>query len=82
MNKVLIKFLGSGDAFGSGGRLQTCIFVQSGDTGFLLDYQTLLDHRSDLSCKRIIVTHMSQDMLDRLDNLELEYAEDGKIIEL
>jgi ribonuclease BN (tRNA processing enzyme) len=47
-----------------------------------LNYQTLLDHRSDLSCKRIIVTHMSQDMLDRLDSLELEYAEDGKIIEL
>jgi ribonuclease BN (tRNA processing enzyme) len=47
-----------------------------------LNYQTLLDHRSDLNCKRIVVTHMSQDMLDRLNSLELAYAEDGKIIEL
>jgi phosphoribosyl 1,2-cyclic phosphodiesterase len=45
-----------------------------------LSYQTLMDHRSDLSCKRIIVTHMNQDMLDRLNSLELEYAEDGKVI--
>ncbi len=47
-----------------------------------LNYQTLIDHRSDLNCKRIIATHMSQDMLDRLNSIGLEYAEDGKIIEL
>lgn len=32
-----IKFLGSGDAFGSGGRLQTCIQVVSKDKTVLLD---------------------------------------------
>ena len=37
MKKVQIKFLGSGDAFGSGGRFQTCILIESDDTGFLLD---------------------------------------------
>ena len=47
-----------------------------------LNYQTLIDHRSDLNCKRIIATHMSQDMLDRLNSIGLEYAEDGKIIGL
>ena len=47
-----------------------------------LNYQTLIHHRRDLKCKRIIVTHMSQDMLDRLNSLELEYAEDGKVIVL
>ena len=46
-----------------------------------LNYQTLIDHRSDLNCKKIIVTHMSEDMLDRLNSIGLEYAEDGKIIE-
>ena len=45
-----------------------------------LNYQTLIEHHRDLRCKRIIVTHMSQDMLDRLNSLELEYAEDGKVI--
>ena len=47
-----------------------------------LNYQTLMNYRNDLNCQRIIATHMSQDMLDRLNSLELEYAEDGKIIEL
>ncbi|MEW6265551.1 MAG: MBL fold metallo-hydrolase [Thermodesulfobacteriota bacterium] len=32
-----LQFLGSGDAFGSGGRLNTCLFVESGSTRFLLD---------------------------------------------
>lgn len=45
------------------------------------NYQTLIDHRSDLNCKKIIVTHRSEDMLDRLNSIGLEYAEDGKIIE-
>ncbi|KYZ76047.1 MBL fold metallo-hydrolase [Anaerosporomusa subterranea] len=32
-----IKFLGSGDAFGSGGRLQTCILISTEDKKILLD---------------------------------------------
>ncbi len=43
-----------------------------------LNYRTLLDRRQELQCKRIILTHMSDDMLGRLDSLEFEYAEDGK----
>ena len=43
-----------------------------------LDYQTLLAHRAELGCKRLIITHLSHDLLQRIDSLELEYAEDGK----
>jgi ribonuclease BN (tRNA processing enzyme) len=32
-----VKFLGSGDAFGSGGRLNTCFLVNRGDASFLID---------------------------------------------
>jgi len=32
-----VKFLGSGDAFGSGGRLQTCIMIESGQKKILVD---------------------------------------------
>ncbi len=32
-----LTITGSGDAFGSGGRLNTCFHVQSGETGFLID---------------------------------------------
>ena len=34
---MLVKFLGSGDAFGSGGRLNTCFFVNRGNSSFLID---------------------------------------------
>jgi ribonuclease BN (tRNA processing enzyme) len=34
---VRIKFLGSGDAFGSGGRFNTCMLVESTASRFLLD---------------------------------------------
>ena len=37
LDPVTVRFLGSGDAFGSGGRLQTCINVRSGDANLLLD---------------------------------------------
>lgn len=32
-----VQFLGSGDAFGSGGRLNTCFLVKRGDDSFLID---------------------------------------------
>ncbi|MEL7567903.1 MAG: MBL fold metallo-hydrolase [Dehalobacterium sp.] len=34
---MLIKFLGAGDAFGSGGRLQPCILGKTEKTSFILD---------------------------------------------
>ena len=43
-----------------------------------LDYKTILDHRSQLGCRKIILTHMNQDMLSRRGDLELECAEDGQ----
>ena len=47
-----------------------------------LDYRTLLDQRERLGCRRLVLTHMSEDMLRRVKDLEVEYAEDGRIIEL
>lgn len=43
-----------------------------------LDYKTLLLHRPELNCKRLMMTHMSDDLLNRIPNLEVEWAEDGK----
>lgn len=42
-----------------------------------LDYRTLLAHRDELDCKRMILTHMGPDMLNALDDLEVETAHDG-----
>jgi len=37
MGEVRVKFLGSGDAFGHGGRLQACILLEAGGRRVLLD---------------------------------------------
>jgi ribonuclease BN (tRNA processing enzyme) len=43
-----------------------------------LDLTTLLQHRARLECRRLVVTHMGEDMLARIDGLGVEAAEDGK----
>ena len=44
---------------------------------FHLDYATLARHRSELGCKRLIVTHMGPDMLACVAELPVEAAHDG-----
>jgi len=46
-------------------------------TKYHLDYQTLWEHRSELRCKRLLLTHMNEDCLARLDEVEIEHVEDG-----
>jgi ribonuclease BN (tRNA processing enzyme) len=43
-----------------------------------LDFCTLRDRLPDIRPRRLILTHMSADMLARLSEVETEYAEDGK----
>lgn len=45
-----------------------------------LDYRTLWAHRDELDCDRLVITHMSEDMLSRLPEIELEPAADGERI--
>jgi ribonuclease BN (tRNA processing enzyme) len=47
-----------------------------------LDYRTLMAHRSRLRCRRLILTHMSQDMLERGDGLGVELAQDLRVVTL
>ena len=47
-----------------------------------LDYRAILDRLPRLGCRRIILTHMSQDLLSRLGEVKLDWAEDGKRIVL
>ncbi len=42
-----------------------------------INYRTLMAHRSELGCKRLILTHMGDDVLRRLREVEVETAEDG-----
>jgi len=45
-----------------------------------LSYQTLMEQRQKLDCRRLVLYHMSGDMLQRLPGLKVEWAEDGKKI--
>lgn len=47
-----------------------------------LDFQTLQDKRGQLDCRRLILTHMSQQMLDRVGGLGVEAARDGLAVEV
>lgn len=47
-----------------------------------LDYRTLAEHRGRLTCRRLLLTHMSEEMLARRGELDVETAEDGRVVEL
>jgi ribonuclease BN (tRNA processing enzyme) len=47
---------------------------------FHLDYGTIAQQLPRLDCRRVVLTHMSQDMLSRLDDVVLECAVDGLTI--
>lgn len=47
-----------------------------------LDYRTLMAHRDQLNCKRLILTHMGPDMLARAGTLDAECAHDGLTLEV
>lgn len=49
---------------------------------FHLDLETLRAHLHELRPKRLILTHMSADMLARVNELDIECAEDGKTVSL
>jgi phosphoribosyl 1,2-cyclic phosphodiesterase len=47
-----------------------------------LDYPDLRAHKDDFGAKRIILTHMSREMLAHVQEVPEECAEDGLVVEL
>lgn len=47
-----------------------------------LDLKTLERHLPEIRTRRLILTHMSDDMLARLDQIDYETASDGMLVEL
>lgn len=45
-------------------------------------YSKIMEHVSQLTCKRLILTHLSEDMLSRVSEIEHETTEDGKTVVL
>lgn len=69
---VLVELAKDADLF-----ICQCNFYEKVSNGHL-DYKTLQLHLPELSCKRIWLTHFDVEMLEHLDQIELEYAQDGK----
>jgi ribonuclease BN (tRNA processing enzyme) len=47
-----------------------------------LNYRTLLDKRDRLRCGRLVINHLSEEMIARVGELDVEAAEDGLVIEV
>lgn len=47
-----------------------------------LNYRTLSEKRSQLRCRRLVVNHLGVSMLARVDELDVETAEDGMVVEV
>ena len=46
---------------------------------FHLSYGELLEHRGELGCRRIVLTHMTQEVIVAAD-VEMERASDGLVV--
>ena len=58
-----------------------CMFFESSSDTHL-DYPRIMENRDRFGAKRIILTHLGQEVLDRRDEIGLEMAYDGLVIEL
>jgi ribonuclease BN (tRNA processing enzyme) len=47
-----------------------------------ISYRTLMAHRDEIDCKRIVLTHLGAETLARIGELELEHAVDGTTFEI
>jgi ribonuclease BN (tRNA processing enzyme) len=57
-------------------------YVYEGDVPLHNSYARIVENLSRLSCKRVVVTHMSEAMLARLPDIALEHSDDGKTVVL
>jgi hypothetical protein len=71
-----VRFAGLGDAFGSGGRWQTCIHLAAEGQVLLVDCGA---PPLALRVERVVLTHMPAAMLAKA---ELPAAYDGMVIDL
>lgn len=47
-----------------------------------MSYREIQQNLSRLECKRLILTHLGKEMLSRSDEIEVQLAEDGMVIEI
>lgn len=57
-------------------------YFQDKKVKFHLDLATVLEHLDEIRPKRLVLTHLSPDMLDRRAEVDWEIAEDGMVLSI
>ncbi|MCU0584432.1 MAG: MBL fold metallo-hydrolase [Syntrophales bacterium] len=70
----------SGDTEWTDALAEACNFEKK--IPFHLDYRTLMEMSAGLGIGRIVITHMSMDMLEKVGQAECDVADDGKVFEM
>jgi ribonuclease BN (tRNA processing enzyme) len=55
-------------------------YYRSKRVPYHLRHDDLVEHRAELASRRIVLTHMSDDVLDHLDEIAFETARDGMVL--
>lgn len=59
---------------------ECCYFETRVD--FHLDYPRIAENRARFACDRMVLTHIGQEVLERLDEVKEEVARDGLVVEI
>lgn len=75
-NENLIQYSQGADLF-----ICECCYYQT-QTNFHVSYPTIVAENSRLGCKRLLLSHLGREVLERLNDVTLECAYDGLVINL
>lgn len=75
-NDALVQYSHGADLF-----ICECCYFHS-QTNFHVSYPTIAAESSRLGCKRLLLSHLGREVLERIDEVTLECAHDGLVIDV
>jgi ribonuclease BN (tRNA processing enzyme) len=75
-NEDLVRYSPGTDLF-----ICECCYFQS-QTNFHISYPTIAAESRRLGCKRLLLSHIGREVLERIEEVSLECAHDGLVIEV
>ncbi len=75
-NEALVHHSEGADLF-----ICECCYYET-RTSFHVSYPIIASERSRLRCKRLLLSHLGREVLERLDEVTIEYASDGMVLDI
>lgn len=75
-NEDLVRYAHGTDLF-----ICECCYFHT-RTAYHISYPQLAEHAPRLGCKRLLLSHLGREVLERLPQLTLEWATDGLVVEV